>query len=331
MSYLDKIKVGSTTYDFHDTTIQEATQSVAGLMSASDKTKLDQINPQGLLYVDITVPLAIGSWTASGSNYEYSWTNALISNTAIIEVYLSDNARDGLVGDFTFVKVSGGLTFITNQAPVDNFTVIVRVIDSNVDGGIELLAENVETEAITGTTNVEEALTVLDGQDTTLNTKIENTKNEIAIVENGNTATHEITDKQFVIWKDALYKANGAIHFGATLSTSNLNAVSNGVANSLKQAVDDVNNKITNINKTLSPIDSDSIDGFLLGLKNAIYNNYSSGIFVISVDWLNRNTFLVQGMIISDIDMMFTAYTYTTDTMNYCVRIYNNTVYKYHI
>jgi len=58
-------------------------------------------------------------------------------------------------------------------------------------------------------------------------------KSDIGIVENTNTATHNISEGQYVIWKGSLYVASSAISSGATLSTANLTAVSNGGLNAL--------------------------------------------------------------------------------------------------
>ena len=55
----------------------------------------------------------------------------------------------------------------------------------------------------------------------------------VAIVQTTNTATRAISSGQFVLWKGSLYTASSAIASGATLSSSNLTAVSGGVANGL--------------------------------------------------------------------------------------------------
>lgn len=59
-------------------------------------------------------------------------------------------------------------------------------------------------------------------------------KADIGIVENTNTATHNISAGQYVIWNGSLYTASSAISSGATLSTANLTAVSGGGLNALK-------------------------------------------------------------------------------------------------
>ena len=80
----------------------------------------------------------------------------------------------------------------------------------------------------------------------TLKTNVGNLKSDIGIVEDTNSATHAITSGQYVIWKGSLYKASANISVGATLSTStNLTAVSNGIANEL-------NSNITNLESRVS-------------------------------------------------------------------------------
>ena len=73
----------------------------------------------------------------------------------------------------------------------------------------------------------------IDGQMYDNETLISKLKADIGIVENTNTATHNISAGQYVIWKGELYTANDAISSGATLSSANLTAVSNGGLNSL--------------------------------------------------------------------------------------------------
>lgn len=75
-------------------------------------------------------------------------------------------------------------------------------------------------------------ISTADSADPYANQSIEYGDN-IAIVQTTNTATRAISSGQFVLWKGSLYKASAAIASGATLSSSNLTAVSDGVANEL--------------------------------------------------------------------------------------------------
>lgn len=73
-------------------------------------------------------------------------------------------------------------------------------------------------------------------------------RNTVSIVATGNTAPKAITAGEFVQWQGALYTATANIASGATLSTSNLQAVANGGLNALKSSVDTLNGDLTNKN-----------------------------------------------------------------------------------
>lgn len=83
-----------------------------------------------------------------------------------------------------------------------------------------------------------EAWTAAHWAETTLEAELNRSVNavnsNIGIVENGDTASQNITAGQYVIWKGALYTASVAIASGATLAVgTNLTAVSGGAANAL--------------------------------------------------------------------------------------------------
>ena len=65
---------------------------------------------------------------------------------------------------------------------------------------------------------------------------------DIAIVENGNTATHNIAEGQYVVWKGDLCIASAAIASGATLSSSNLTAKPNGLGGEITSLSDHIGN-----------------------------------------------------------------------------------------
>lgn len=66
-------------------------------------------------------------------------------------------------------------------------------------------------------------------------------KNDLGIVEDGDTATHTIAQGQYVIWQGVLYTADAAIASGTTLAASggnkNLTAVPNGGLNVLNSKI----------------------------------------------------------------------------------------------
>ena len=69
-------------------------------------------------------------------------------------------------------------------------------------------------------------------------TRVGYLKSDIGIVEDTDTATHTISSGQYVIWKNELYKASAAIPSGDPLSSTNLTAVSDGIANELNSKID---------------------------------------------------------------------------------------------
>ena len=71
------------------------------------------------------------------------------------------------------------------------------------------------------------------GSQITMKEYVDNVSEGLAFVETTNTAVHNIPDGDFVVWKGALYRANGDITAGDTLSVSNLTAVTNGGLNVL--------------------------------------------------------------------------------------------------
>ena len=98
-------------------------------------------------------------------------------------------------------------------------------------------------------------------------------KADIGIVENTNTATHNISSGQYVIWKGSLYTASSAISSGATLSSANLTAVTGGGLNSL---IDQVTNPI----KTKTSTITSNASGYIVFPQNefvlmAMYGNYN--------------------------------------------------------
>lgn len=62
--------------------------------------------------------------------------------------------------------------------------------------------------------------------------------------EDGDTASQAIADGSFVVWKGSLYKANGNISQGATLSALNLTAVPSGGFNDLQGQVDTLSDSL---------------------------------------------------------------------------------------
>ena len=75
----------------------------------------------------------------------------------------------------------------------------------------------------------------------------------IAYVEKTDTASRAIAKGKYVIWKGSVYQASTAISAGATLSTNNLTAKPDGVANELADQIVTINSRILTMRSFETP------------------------------------------------------------------------------
>lgn len=66
-----------------------------------------------------------------------------------------------------------------------------------------------------------------------IDAEMDKTVSSLAIVERGDTASQNIANRSYVIWKGNLYTAKSAISSGDALGSSNLQAVSGGALNTI--------------------------------------------------------------------------------------------------
>lgn len=123
---------------------------------------------------------------------------------------------------------------------------------------------------------------------------------DIAIVENGNTATHNIAEGQYVVWKGDLYIASAAIASGATLSSSNLTAKPNGLGGEVTSLSDHIGNlsnsigkfEVKNINVT-----TNSACSFTQNIKANSYIllgiSFNQDVHITEIDMYDGNIWIV--------------------------------------
>ena len=114
------------------------------------------------------------------------------------------------------------------------------VVSFNGQTGVVVVRGSDLIVSITDTRTIAQAIA-----DTATNdTKI---KESLAYVEDTNTASQNIPDSAYVIWKGNPYKSTTAISIGTTLSGSNLTAISTGgITNDLEDIVDTLSSTINN-------------------------------------------------------------------------------------
>lgn len=111
-----------------DTTYGNATQSTAGLMSSTDKTKLDEIGPWTFTYLGFNI--ATSSWTLSSGRYTYTLTDAAITVNTTEDVYFSESANDAVRRRMSWEKSGASIVFSTPDLPIAAVTGMIRVIGS---------------------------------------------------------------------------------------------------------------------------------------------------------------------------------------------------------
>ena len=135
-------------------------------------------------------------------------------------------------------------------------------------------------------------------------------KNDLGIVEDGDTATHTIAQGQYVIWQGALYTADAAIASGTTLAASggnkNLTAVENGGLNALNS---NLSIRVVQVSGTTTTTGAIMIPSSVTGYKylNALLTTGGQG-FVIRRDTSYFTVFNSDGTLKASTAVVFNAY-----------------------
>ena len=108
-----------------------------------------------------TIPA--NGWTVT-SPYYYTWLDASVTASSEVSAEYATSASAGATPYLSYEKVTGGVKFTANALPTEAISVTVRVYRAKASLVEELDATDVETSAITGAANVEEALDVLEGR-----------------------------------------------------------------------------------------------------------------------------------------------------------------------
>lgn len=106
-----------------DTTYSVATGSTNGLMSASDKTKLDNIkeNSSSIIRVANTTLATSGFSSQSDGTYMYTLANSSVSDGSIVDVYFASGSRSaGSKADVWVSSAAGNIYFHAKKVPSQN-------------------------------------------------------------------------------------------------------------------------------------------------------------------------------------------------------------------
>ena len=125
--------------------------------------KLDQIkdavqptNP--CLDIDITIPASGWSSTAP---YTYTYSNAHITTGCAVEVNYLESENADTVLYLEYEKVNGGVRFEAPTKPSAGIPVRIHIMNADATSVLSITADEVSTDAVSGTSNVEDALSSL--------------------------------------------------------------------------------------------------------------------------------------------------------------------------
>ena len=279
------------------------------VMSSSDsRTIKEAIDDLGDVVTEFYLIIRPTFWTNSAP-YLYTWTDSRVHADSYIEVTVENSSVDATADYIEYYKTQAGdgIVFKPNKRPTADLELAVTITNAQMHAASSIDADTVVTDAINGASSVDGALTVLNSNINTMvgthSTDIVALKNDLGIVENGDTATHTIAQGQYVIWHSALYTADAAITSGTTLAASgndkNLTAVENGGLNSLYSNLIQygviklqVETALTINANTESVISLTSIDNRIIPDKFISANILSDGGSFNNVDFLQISGFI---------------------------------------
>lgn len=106
---------------------------------------------------EVPITIAASSWSSSAP-YTYTWSDARVLAGSSIEVDILSTTSDSSVISLDYEKSVGNIVFTASSKPTADISVNICIINARADLGSSINADTVSTSAITGASNVEEAL-----------------------------------------------------------------------------------------------------------------------------------------------------------------------------
>ena len=117
-----------------------------------------------------SVTIQTSDWSASP--YTYTWTNSDVTADCSVEIGFLDGADDCDVDFLGWEKVSGGIEFSVDTLPTVAIPVVIKLTNARAKYVEDLTADMVATDAVSGASNVDEALETLDESISTINSAL---------------------------------------------------------------------------------------------------------------------------------------------------------------
>ena len=122
--------------------------------------------------ISFTIPSS--GWTST-SPYTYTWEDDRVIDSSWVEVSFINNTGDDTNPYFSFEKLSNGshgLLFTATKKPTKNTPVQIHITNVHPDSVVDITGDMVQTTVISGTANVDEALTSVNSTLSTVNTNL---------------------------------------------------------------------------------------------------------------------------------------------------------------
>ena len=241
--------------------------------------------------------------TNCGIQINTDGTIDLLIGEDVYKIYSSNDPQPGFVTDPTSAIMraredttgyiwgilrnteNGAVGIIFNNTDNTDPDAYIRYLDNNNQmQNLRLLTEGDIPSTGVYNVNGKSGVVTLYGSDCdisstdnrTIPQAIEDVKKLIAIIENTDIATHNISENNYVIWKNNLYTASTAIVIGDTLSLSNLTVANTSV--------------FAEIIKLLNKLELQNYSG--TGFINTIFDNVATGITITGLE-ITKTEFIV--------------------------------------
>lgn len=213
-------------------------------------------------FTDVEVDDVMFSNPASG--HEWGIARETTDGTATIQIITNATKAEAYID---FFDEGGQVSYTKKLLTTDDIPSSSGVVSVNGQNGVVTIYGDtmpIESGSADSVKDVTDAL-----------------KSDIAFVEDTDTATHNITSGQYVIWKGALYTASSNISIGGGLSLSNLTAVPAGGLNDLHNQVVTLNSKVTFDPSAAADLDTaNQVSGLtLMHITNTtLHTPYTEGV-----------------------------------------------------
>lgn len=193
-------------------------------------------------FTDITVDDVMFVNPASG--HEWGIARETTDGTATIQIITNATKAEAYID---FFDDGGQVSYTKKLLTTDDIPSSSGVVSVNGQNGVVTIYGDTMPIESGSVYSVKDVTDALDTRLTSAEGTITQLKSDIAIVEDTNNATHNITAGLYVIWKGVLCTATSNISIGDSLSASNLSAVPNGGFNSLKNSVDSLTSQVAKL------------------------------------------------------------------------------------